>query len=292
LTRTVAIANQKGGVGKTTTAINLGASLALISKRVLLVDLDPQGNSTTGLGVNRAQLKASLYQVFDGSRSVGEVLYQTELPELRLLPATKDLVGAEVELVGAERREYRLVEALASLSGQYDFVLLDCPPSLGLLTLNALTAADSLLIPIQSEYYALEGLSAILETMNLVQRSLNPRLHLEGIAITMFDSRNRLSHQVLEEIRAHFPDKLFKTIVRRNVRLSESPSYGKPICLYDALSSGAQDYQELAKELIDRGELAVTAEKGLGERAECADSERAATTGSDSSGESAERDRG
>jgi len=264
VSKIIAIANQKGGVGKTTTAINLAACLALEARRTLLVDIDPQGNSTTGLGVDRAQVAASLYHVLEGTRFVGEAMCQTEVPELLMIPATKDLVGAEVELVNTERREYRLKDALASVVAQYDYVLLDCPPSLGLLTLNALTAADSLLIPIQSEYYALEGLSALLETMNLVQKGLNPSLHLEGIVITMFDSRNRLSHQVVEEIRAHFPDKMFNAIVRRNVRLSESPSYGKPICLYDPTSTGALDYRELAKELISRGERNANAEKGVG----------------------------
>jgi len=202
--------------------------------------------------------------VLAGTRFLDDVLCQTEVPELLLVPASKDLVGAEVELVNAERREYRLKDALISVNDKFDYVLLDCPPSLGLLTVNALTAADSLLVPIQSEYYALEGLTALLETLSLVQKGLNPALYLEGIVITMFDSRNRISHQVLEEIRAHFPDKLYRTIIRRNVRLSESPSYGKPVCLYDASSAGAQDYRDLAKELINRGENNFNAEKGIG----------------------------
>lgn len=264
MSKVIAIANQKGGVGKTTTAINLAASLAVAGRETLLIDVDPQGNTTTGLGIDRSQPTVSLYDVLAGAHVLAEVLRPTEIPQLAIVPATKDLVGAEIELVGAENREYQLKDSILSVRDRYDYLLLDCPPSLGLLTLNALTAADSLLVPIQSEYYALEGLSALLETMNLVRNGLNPRMYLEGIVVTMFDSRNRISHQVVEEIRAHFPDKLFRTIIRRNVRLSESPSYGKPICLYDPSSTGAQDYLELAKELMAHGENNVHAEKGLG----------------------------
>ncbi|MBI2985331.1 MAG: AAA family ATPase, partial [Deltaproteobacteria bacterium] len=222
------------------------------------------GNSTTGLGIDRSKVRHSLYHVLIGAASLEEVFCDTALRCLLVAPATRDLIGAEIELVSIDRREWRLKEALQGLHRDFDYILLDCPPSLGLLTLNALTAADSLLVPLQCEYYALEGLSSLLETLRLVQRGLNPSLLLEGILLTMFDSRNRLSHQVAEEIRSHFPDRLFRTVIHRNVRLSESPSHGKPALLYDVHSTGAQNYLELANEIIRNGEEHHRAEKGTG----------------------------
>ena len=254
MTRIVAIANQKGGVGKTTTAINLGASLAVMEKRTLLVDLDPQGNATTGLGIDRANLAKSIYDVFTGSLLLTDVVCKTLLPYLFVAPATKDLIGVEIELVSVEKREERLKRSLQPLAGEFDYLLIDCPPSLGLLTLNALTAADTLIIPLQCEYYALEGLSSLLETLTLVQKATNASLTLGGILLTMFDSRNKLSRDVAEDARKHFPDHVFRTVIHRNVRLSESPSHGKPALVYDFYCNGAQNYLELAKEVIGKME--------------------------------------
>jgi chromosome partitioning protein len=264
LSTIIAIANQKGGVGKTTTAVNLGASLAVAEKKTLLVDVDPQGNSTTGLGIDRAKLTRSLYDVLIGASPLSEVVSSSDLPCLSIVPANKDLTGAEIELVSEEGREKCLKRALELVRGDFDYILLDCPPSLGILTLNALTAANSLLVPLQCEYYALEGLTSLLETLGLVQKGYNPGLSLEGIVLTMFDSRSRLSHQVADEVRRHFPDRLFETVIHRNVRLSESPSHGKPALLYDVRSTGAQGYLALARELIQNQEEKQRGEKRTG----------------------------
>lgn len=250
--RIVAISNQKGGVGKTTTAINLAASLAASEQKTLLIDLDPQGNAGSGLGIDKATLHGTIYDCLINERPLGELVHQTELRFLDVVPATPDLTGAEVELVGMENRERRLEEALATLAGAYDLVLIDCPPSLGLLTLNALTAADAVLIPLQCEYYAMEGLAQLLSTVELVQQSLNPKLEVEGIVLTMFDPRANISHQVADEVRRVFPKLVFDTVVPRNVRLAESPSFGKPVLLYDIRSKGCEAYLQLARELQKR----------------------------------------
>ena len=250
--RVLAVANQKGGVGKTTTAVNLAASLAALERSVLLVDLDPQGNATGGLGVDKAAISRTTYDWLLGGAAFEEVARGTELPALTLLPANRDLVGAEVELVGAERREFRLRERLALIKDRFEYVFVDCPPSLGLLTLNALAAADGLLLPIQCEYYALEGVSELLATIERVKESVNPGLALAGVVPTMWDERTNLSRQVLEEIRKHFGEAVFRHVVPRSVRLAEAPSFGKPILLYDARSRGAEAYLGIARELIRR----------------------------------------
>lgn len=254
--RVIAIVNQKGGVGKTTTAVNLSAALAMTGSSVLLIDVDPQASATSGVGIRVAPGELSSYDVLLGQAPAENALRKTMLPALQVLPASRDLVGAEIELVALERREMRLKEALGGVRWRYEYIVIDCPPSLGLVTLNALTASDSLLIPLQCEYYALEGLTALLETVGLVRESLNPDLAIEGLLLTMFDGRNILSRQVAEDVRTHFPDKVFGTIVPRNVRLSESPSHGLPALLYDPASRGAVAYGELAREVVantDRG---------------------------------------
>jgi chromosome partitioning protein len=253
----VAIANQKGGVGKTTTAINLCASLAAAERRTLLVDLDPQANAGSGLGVDKRALDLTIYEVLQDESLVEQAIIPAILPHLFLLPANSRLTGAEVELVQVEGREHKLSRVLEKIRDQYEFIFIDCPPSLGLLTLNGLTAADSVLIPVQCEYYALEGLGQLLETIKLVQARLNPRLEIEGVLLTMYDRRLNLARQVVEEAMAFFGDKVYDTIIPRNVKLGESPSFGKPILLYDAQSQGAQTYLKLAREVISGVEESV-----------------------------------
>lgn len=250
--RVLCIANQKGGVGKTTTAVNLAATLAAANKRTLLIDIDPQGSATSGLGARDLSARPTTYDIIMGERSVRDAIIPSQLELLQLVPAHRDLVGAEVELVSVLAREFRLREALQAVRLEYDFILIDCPPSLGLLTVNGLTAADGVLIPLQCEYYAMEGLSALLDTVNLIRERLNQTLVVHGIVLTMFDTRNSLSHQVSDEVRRHFPDRVYRTVIPRNVRLSESPSHGLPVLLYDPTSKGAQAYTDLAREMIER----------------------------------------
>lgn len=251
--KVMAVVNQKGGVGKTTTTVNLGASLAELSKRVLVVDIDPQGNTTSGLGVNRYRLKKCIYNVLIDGIPIEAVILPTNTPRLELVPATIQLAGAEIELVLAMQREVKLREAVQYVLQNYDYILIDCPPSLGLLTLNALTAAHGVLIPVQCEYYALEGLSQLMNTVSLVQRHLNRNLVVAGALLTMFDSRTNLAAQVVDEVRAYFKEKVYTTVIPRNVRLSEAPSHGQPILTYDPKSKGTEVYMELAREVIARG---------------------------------------
>ena len=253
MTRIVALANQKGGVGKTTTAINLGASLAACERKVLLVDLDPQANATSGLGLPKDG-EASIYPVLVDRKPLRNVVRATELATLFVVPSSVDLVGAELELGTMEGREFRLREALHSISGEYDYILIDSPPSLGLLTINGLTAADAVLVPMQCEYFAIEGVAQLLSTIERVRESLNPSLEIEGIALTMYDERMNLARQVAEEVRNHFGEKVYRTIIPRNVRLGEAPSFGKPIILYDIRSRGSEAYVSLAREFIARAE--------------------------------------
>jgi chromosome partitioning protein len=251
MSRVICIANQKGGVGKTTTAVNLSASLAVAEKKTLLIDIDPQGNATSGFGVPRGEISRNIYHALIDQVPPQALLRDTELSFLKIIPSNIDLIGAEIELVPFPDRETRLKNALKELKAEFDFLIIDCPPSLGLLTVNSLTASDSILIPLQCEYYPMEGLSQLLKTIELIKNHLNPDLKIEGILLTMFDKRNNISHQVTEEVRKHFGSLVFNTVIPRNVRLSESPSFGKPIILYDASSRGAESYLDLAKEVLN-----------------------------------------
>ncbi|THD66590.1 ParA family protein [Robertkochia marina] len=253
----IAVANQKGGVGKTTTSVNLAASLGVLEKKVLLIDADPQANATSGLGIDVEAVEHGSYQVLEHSLPVADTIIKTESPNVDLIPAHIDLVAIEIELVDQDEREYMLRKAIAEVRDNYDYILIDCAPSLGLLTLNALTASDSVIIPIQCEYFALEGLGKLLNTIKSVQKIHNPNLDIEGMLLTMYDSRLRLSNQVVEEVQKHFSDMVFNTIIQRNVRLSEAPSYGETIINYDATSKGATNYLNLAHEIIEKNKQAV-----------------------------------
>ncbi len=258
MAKVICVANQKGGVGKTTTSVNLSAALASLGKRVLILDMDPQGNASSGLGIKKHESQENnIYHVLIGEKSLAETVQKTNNPNLFIVTANPDLVGAEIELVDIPQREYKLKQAIATLSDHFDYVIIDCPPSLGLITLNALTAANSFLVPLQCEYYALEGLSQLLNTAGLIKKSLNYDLHIEGIVLTMFDTRNNLSHQVVTEIKNHFGEKVFQAIIPRNVRLSEAPSHGQSIFEYDGKSIGAVKYLELAKEVEQRTSAAA-----------------------------------
>jgi chromosome partitioning protein len=251
--KVISIANQKGGVGKTTTAVNLSASLAMSEIKTLLVDADPQGNSSSGVGYTKEDIKENLYHALIGEASIRQVIKDTEIPHLKIVTSNTDLIGAEIELINEIAREKKLKEILKEVIPEYDFIFIDCPPSLGLLTVNSLTAADSVLIPLQCEYYAMEGLTQLLKTIRIVKENLNPDLQIEGILLTMYDLRNNLSQQVADEVRAHFKERVFSTIIPRNIKLSEAPSFGKPCILYDVESRGAQSYLELAQEILKNG---------------------------------------
>ncbi|KQL41492.1 MULTISPECIES: ParA family protein [Bacillaceae] len=253
MVKVISIANQKGGVGKTTTSVNLSACLAHLGKKVLLVDIDPQGNATSGIGIEKADVNQCVYNVLVDDVEAKNVILNTAIPNFDIIPATIQLAGAEIELVPTISREVRLKRALDTVKGNYDYILIDCPPSLGLLTLNSLTASDSIIIPVQCEYYALEGLSQLLSTVRLVQKHLNKNLAIEGVLLTMLDARTNLGLQVIEEVKKYFQDRVYKSIIPRNVRLSEAPSHGKPIITYDPKSRGAEVYLDLAKEVIDNG---------------------------------------